>query len=100
MFTLGDDLTGVELCNDALEDLVDDGREDTLVIVCTQLSVDGGQSRDVGAGEHTARNVDHLEICGRPSGHKKLTMQREASVADAPLVPVSEAIFRGFARMS
>ena len=37
--TLSDDLTGVELGNYTLEDLVDDGRKYTLVVVCSELAV-------------------------------------------------------------
>lgn len=34
-FTLGDELGGVELGDDRLEDFVSDGREDTFIVVCT-----------------------------------------------------------------
>lgn len=33
--TLGDELGGVELGDDRLEDFVSDGREDTFIVVCT-----------------------------------------------------------------
>ena len=62
LFTLSDDLTRVELCDDALEYLVDDGRQDAFIIISAQLSVDGGQCRNVGTREDTTRNVDHLQV--------------------------------------
>lgn len=36
LFTLGDELGGVELGDDGLEDFVSDGGEDTLVVVETE----------------------------------------------------------------
>jgi len=59
---LGDQLTSIELCNNRLEDLVDDGWKDTLVVVCAESSEDRGKGVNLGAGEDTAGDVDHLEI--------------------------------------
>jgi hypothetical protein len=39
VLTLCDQLTGVELCNNTLEDLVDDGWQYTLVVICAKGSV-------------------------------------------------------------
>jgi hypothetical protein len=36
-FTLGDELGGVELGDNGLEDFVTDGGEDSLVVVCTEV---------------------------------------------------------------
>lgn len=63
LLTLSDDLTGIKLRDYALEHLVDNGWQDTLVIVSSQFTVDCWQCRDVGSRKHTARNVDHLQIC-------------------------------------
>ena len=41
LLALGDDLAGVELRDDAFEDLVHDGRQDALVVVGAELAVDG-----------------------------------------------------------
>lgn len=38
-FTLSDQLRRVELCHDRLEDLIDDGGENTLIIVCSELTI-------------------------------------------------------------
>ncbi len=62
--SLGDQLAGVELSDDALEHLVDDGGEDALVVVLAEGAVDLGEGLDIGPGEHTAGDVDHLEVLG------------------------------------
>jgi hypothetical protein len=44
-FTLGDELGGVELGNDGLQDFVTDGRENALIVVGTEIltfSLDSG----------------------------------------------------------
>lgn len=53
---------GVELGDDRLEDLVDDGGEDTLIVVGSELLVDRGELGLVRLAEDTAGDVDHLEI--------------------------------------
>ena len=40
LFTLSDDLAGVKLSDDALKHLVDNGRQDALIIIGAQLAVD------------------------------------------------------------
>ena len=49
LLTLSDDLARVKLRDHAFEDLIDNGWQDTLVIVGTQLSVDGRQRGYVGS---------------------------------------------------
>ncbi|KAI7288201.1 Prohibitin-2 [Hortaea werneckii] len=68
ILTLSDELTRVELCHDALQHLVDNARQDSLVVVLTQRPVNLGQSVDAWAGENTAGDVDHLKILGAGEG--------------------------------
>ena len=66
--SLGDQLAGVELGDDALKHLVDNRGEDTLVVVLAEGPVDLGQRRDIRPREHTAGDVNHLEILGAGQG--------------------------------
>jgi hypothetical protein len=50
VLSLGDQLGGVELGNDTLEDLVDDAGKDTLVVVGSKGTVDLRQGIDAGSG--------------------------------------------------
>ena len=59
---LCDQLASIELCNNRLEDLVDDRWKDTLVVVCAESSEDCGKGINLRAGEDTAGDVDHLKI--------------------------------------
>jgi len=56
-------LARVELGDDTLQDLVNDGRQNTLVIVGAQLPVDGGERLYRRPGEDTASDVHHLQVC-------------------------------------
>ena len=60
MLSLGDELTRVKLCNNALENLVDDGWEHSLVIVLTKPPVDCRKGLCGGTGQHAAGDVHHL----------------------------------------
>jgi hypothetical protein len=62
VLTLCDELRGVELGDDALEDLVDNRGQDALVVVGAEGAVDLGQGVDAGAGQDTAGDVDHLQV--------------------------------------
>lgn len=62
VLTLSDQLTGIELRHDALEHLVDDRRQDPLVVVCSKRPVDLRQSLDPRPRQHTAGDVDHLQV--------------------------------------
>jgi hypothetical protein len=68
VLSLGDQLGGVELSNDALEDLVDDTGKDALVVVGSKGTVDLRQGIDARSGQDTAGNVDHLQILGTGEG--------------------------------
>lgn len=105
-FALCDELARVELGDDALEDLVDDGRQHALVVVLAELAVYGRERLDRRPREHAAADVDHLQVCarcrsrqcaGRTAGGRGFLAGNDA---DAPFVPVRDAITRGFARMS
>ena len=41
--TLSDQLTGVELSNDTLQNFVDDRGQHSFVVVCAEFAVDGGE---------------------------------------------------------
>lgn len=62
--SLRDQLAGIELGNNALEDLIDNRWQDALIVVGTEGSVDLGQGVDFRSREDTAGNVDHLQIFG------------------------------------
>ena len=69
VLTLCDELGGVELGDDALEDLVDNRGQDALVVVGAEGAVDLGQGVDAGPREDTAGDVDHLQVlCARERG--------------------------------
>ena len=68
ILSLGDQLGGVELGNNTLEDLVDNAGKDALIIVGSKSTVDLRQSIDAGSGQDTAGNVDHLQILGTGEG--------------------------------
>lgn len=60
--SLRDELRGVELGDHALEHLVDDGGQDSLLVVQAQALVHAGQLRGVGAGEDAQGDVHHLQV--------------------------------------
>ena len=62
MFSLGDELAGVELGDNTFEYLIDHGRKYPLVIVLAKLAENCGQCGSVGSGQDTAGDVDHLKI--------------------------------------
>jgi len=52
----------------AFEHFIHDGGKDALVVVGTERAVDLGESIDAGAGEHTAGDIDHLQVLGAGEG--------------------------------
>ena len=60
--SLSDELRGVELGHDALQHLVDDGRQDALVVVLSQLLVEDGQVGGQRPGQNSQRDVHHLQV--------------------------------------
>ena len=97
---LGDELARVELRDDALEHLVDDGRQHALVVVLAELAVDRGERRDRRPREHAAADVHHLQVCAGRARQCAGGRGFWRDDGDAPFVPVRDAITRGFARMS
>lgn len=65
---LREELVGVELRDDGLENLVPDRREDLLVVLETEGFEDVGEAADLGAGENPEGEVDHLEVLGAGDG--------------------------------
>jgi hypothetical protein len=83
-FTLGDEFGGIELGDDGLEDFVSDRREDTLIVILTEVLdmrgelmrlgrrwkrgksylVDLGESLDFGTVQDSEGQADHLQILG------------------------------------
>lgn len=59
---LCDELRSVELCHHALQHLVDDGGQDALVVVLSQLLVEDGQVGRQRPGQHSQRDVHHLKV--------------------------------------
>jgi hypothetical protein len=69
VLALGDELRGVELGDDALQDLVHDGRQHALVVVGAQGAVDLREGVDARPAQHSAGDVDHLQVlCARQAG--------------------------------
>lgn len=60
--TLSDELGGVELGDDGLEDLVDNGRENPLIVIHPKGAEDFWELVHLWPGEHTERDVHHLQI--------------------------------------
>lgn len=102
--SLGDELGGVELGDDGLEDFVSDGGEHTFIVISTvrlflyiskvtgkktggkPYLVDLGQVRDLGTVQHTQRQADHLQILG--AGRRgDIPGLGSHVVDDAPLQP-------------
>jgi hypothetical protein len=68
VLTLGDQLASVELSHDALQHLIDNRGQHTLIEILAQSAVDLGQSVHAGPGQDTASNVDHLQVLGTGQG--------------------------------
>lgn len=83
---LGDELGGVELGHDGLEDLVADGGEHALVVVRAQVLVDLGQGRHVRPVQHPQRQAHHLHVL-RPRRRRDVPRLRPHVEHDAPLQP-------------
>ena len=64
ILALCDKLTGVELSDDTLENLVDNRRKNALIEVLTESTVDLGKSIHTGSGQDTAGDVHHLQVLG------------------------------------
>mmetsp|Transcript_28786 Transcript_28786/g.95670 ORF Transcript_28786/g.95670 Transcript_28786/m.95670 type:complete len:221 (+) Transcript_28786:515-1177(+) len=67
---LDDQLGGIVLGNDALQDLIDDAGKNLLVVVGAELPVDLGQLPGVGPGQAAQRDVDHLQILAARQGRR------------------------------
>jgi hypothetical protein len=98
-FTLSDQLTRVELRDNSLQHLVHDRRQDTLIVIGSQSSVNCRQGLYTGSGENTTGDVDHLKIC-ITSQNGDLRTRVVLCYHSVPLVPVNEAMLRGLARTS
>lgn len=68
ILTLGNELGSVKLGDDTLQDLVDNRREDSLIVIGTESSVDLWEGLDSWSGQDTAGDVHHLEILGAGEG--------------------------------
>ena len=64
ILTLCDQLTGVELGHNALQNLVDDRRQNSLIKVGSKGTIDLGKGIHSGLGQDTAGDVDHLKVLG------------------------------------
>ena len=64
VFSLRDELTGVELGHDAFEHLVDDARQHAVIIVGAQRAVDLRQGVHSRPREHTTGDIHHLQVLG------------------------------------
>jgi hypothetical protein len=61
-------LTGIELRNDTLQHLVDDGWQDALIVICSEGPVDLGQGIDSRPGKDTTGDINHLQVLGTSEG--------------------------------
>lgn len=83
---LGNQLRRVELGHHALQHLVTDRGQHLLVVVEAQLAVHRGQAVRVRAGQHTKRDVHHLQIL-RAGRRGNLARPRPDVVDDRVLEP-------------
>jgi hypothetical protein len=60
--TLGDQLRGVELRDNAFQDLVDNRRQNTIIVIQSKRLVDPRQSIDIRFRQDTEGDVDHLQV--------------------------------------
>ena len=65
---MGDELTGVELCNHAFQDFVDDRGKNSFIVVCAKRAVDLWKSVDAWTRQDTAGDVHHLQVFGTGQG--------------------------------
>ena len=68
ILTMGDKLGSVELCDNTLQDLIDDRWENSLVVIGAESSIDLWKGLDSWSGQDTASDVYHLEILGAGEG--------------------------------
>lgn len=68
ILTLSDQLTGVELSDNALQHLVNDGREDSFIIILSEGSVNLRKGFDSWSRQDTAGDINHLEVLGSSEG--------------------------------
>jgi hypothetical protein len=78
--TLCNKLTGIELSNNALQHLVDNRGQDSLVEVLTKCAVDLRQSIYTGSRQDTAGDVDHLQVLG--TGKRRDVARFGADIVD------------------
>jgi hypothetical protein len=64
IFSLGDQLAGIELSDHALQDFVDYGGKHPLIVIGSEGAVDLWQGFDPGSRQNTAGDVDHLQVFG------------------------------------
>lgn len=69
--SLCDELGGIKLCYHRLEDLVDNRREDSLIVVLPQPLVHGWQVGCHGSGQHPHSYIHHLQIYIQTCAHPK-----------------------------
>ena len=61
-FTLGNELRSIKLGNDAFQNFIPNGRQDSLIIVHAEALIDFGQVLNVGPGQDSQRNGNHLQV--------------------------------------
>lgn len=66
--SLRDELTGVELCNNTLQDLVHNGWKDSFVKIRPKRTVNLRQRLNIRPREDTTRYIDHLQVFGSRKG--------------------------------
>lgn len=64
MLSLSNQLTGIELRDDALQYLIHYRGQYSLVVVLAKVTIDAWKVRNIRSREHTTCDVDHLKIYG------------------------------------
>jgi len=82
--TVREELIGVELRDDGLENLVADGRKNLLIVLKTQVLDNDGELADFRTGEDAECEVDHLKIFGAGDGGEGV--RARADVEDVRLL--------------
>lgn len=62
VLSLRNKLAGVELRDNTLEDLIDDRRQNALIVIRAEGAIDLGKGVDPRPRQHTASDVHHLQV--------------------------------------
>lgn len=62
VLSLRNELAGVKLRHNALQNLIDDRRQDAFIVVCAEGAIDLRECIDTRPRQHTTGDVHHLQV--------------------------------------